>query len=124
MPCQQFSLTALSKLPFKNPQIMAVQSASHRAFLKHLKALESTTTDPGHLATQLRAENLIDQLAQERAQLLTLAPLERSRELLHKLEGKIQTDEGAFDKFLSIMDRDPTMEEICGKLKDTKGIIL
>ena len=103
---------------------MAVQSASHRAFLKHSKALESATTDPGHLATQLRAESLIDQLAQERAQLLTLAPLERSRELLHRLEGKIQADEGVFDKFLSIMERDPTMEEICGKLKDTKGIIL
>ena len=97
------------------------QSPSYGAFIRHLNALEIATTDPGHLASRLREEGLIDQLAQERAQLQTLAPLERSRELLGKLGTKIETDGRAFDTFLSIIDEDPTMKEMRKKLRDTKG---
>ena len=93
----------------------------YRSFLKHLKELESAITDPG-LAVELYSNGLIDKVARERASLATVAPLERSRELLQKLENRIESDEAAFDRFLSILARDPTMEDVCEKLRANKGI--
>ena len=97
------------------------QSAGYRAFLTHLDALRKVLTDPAHLATQLYSAGLITQLAHQRAGLATLAPLERSNELLTALDGRLATDEGAFDKFLSILMSDPVMEEMYRKLKETRG---
>ena len=97
------------------------QSASYRAFIAHLDALRTAITDPAHLATQLYSAGLITQLAHQRAGLTTLASLERSNELLTTLDGRLATDEGAFDKFLSVLSSDPVMEEMCRKLRDTKG---
>ena len=79
-------------------------------------------TDPGGLATSLYQEGLIDRLAWQRADnTLSLAVLERSRELLQKVEVKIEQEEAAFDTFLSILSRDPSMEDICRQLKATRG---
>ena len=97
------------------------ESPGYRAFLAHLDALNVAITGPGHLATQLFSAGLINQLAHERAGLATLAPLERSNELLTALGGRLATDEGAFDKFLSILGSDPVMEDMYRKLRDTKG---
>ena len=94
------------------------------SFLKHLKELESAVTDPGGLAVELYSNGLIDKVAKERASLISLAPVERSRELLQKLEDKIESQEAAFEKFLSILVRDPTFEDICTKLRATRGNLL
>lgn len=56
------------------------QGAGYRAFLTHLDTLRTAITDPGHLATQLYAKGLLTPLAHQRAQLASLAPLERSQE--------------------------------------------
>ena len=88
---------------------------------KHVNALERAITDPGGLATSLYQEGLIDTLAWQRALTSSLAVLERSRELLQKVEVKIENEEAAFDKFLSILSRDPSMEDICERLRATKG---
>ena len=77
--------------------------------------------DPGGLAVHLYAKGLIDKLTLQRAQLHSGTTLERSRELLLNLEAKIEKEEAAFDKLLSILDADPTMEEICKKLRATRG---
>ena len=101
---------------------MAVRHRSHRSFLSHLKALETAITDPGGLATSLYQEGLIDRLAWQRADNTpSLAVLERSRELLQKVEVKIEQEDATFDTFLSILSRDPSMEDICRQLKATRG---
>ena len=92
------------------------------SFLKHLKELESAVTDPGGLAVELYSNGLIDKVAKERASLTPLAPVERSRELLQKLEDRIESQEAVFEKFLSILVRDPTFEDVCTKLRTTRGI--
>ena len=98
------------------------QHASHRAFIKHLTSLETAVTDPEGLASALYQEGLIDRLAWQRATSnRSTAQLERSRELLQKLEVKIQESEEAFDNFLSILDPDPTMENICRDLRTARG---
>lgn len=80
--------------------------------------------DPGGLATNLYAEGLIDKLAWQRAQLQSATTLERSRELLQKLEVKIEKEKTAFNTFLSVLDEDPTMNEICGMLRAAVGTLL
>ena len=99
---------------------MADVRRSLRSFRKHLKALETAITDPGGLATSLYQEGLIDRLAWQRADNTpSLSALERCRELLQKVEVKIET---AFNTFLSILSRDPSMECICTRLKATRGM--
>ena len=87
----------------------------------HLDALKTAITDPGHLATQLYSAGLITQLAHQNSNLDTVAPLKRSGQLLTTLDGKLATDEGAFDKFLSVLSSDPVMEEMYRKLRETRG---
>ena len=99
-------------------------SPGYRSFLKHLKELESAVTDPGGLAVQLYSNGLIDKVAKERASIIALAPTERSRELLQKLDDKIKSQEEAFEQFLSILVREPTFEDICTKLRATRGNLL
>ena len=92
-------------------------------FRKHLKALETAVTDPGGLATSLYQEGLIDPLARQRAlNTPSLSALERCRELLQKVEVKIENEETAFDTFLSILSRDPSMEDMCSRLRATRGM--
>ena len=102
--------------------IMAIRHRSHRSFLKQLNALETAITDPGDLATSLYQEGLIDRLAWQRADNTpSLAVQERSRELLRKVEVKIERDDEAFDKFLSILSKDSSKEDICRRLRTTRG---
>ena len=97
------------------------QGPRYRAFLTHLNTLRTAITDPGHLATQLYAKGLLSSLAHQRANLVSLAPLERSQEILSALDGRIASDEGAFDEFLSVLSQDPVMEELCGRLRESRG---
>ena len=98
-----------------------VFSPGYLSFLKHLKELESAVTDPGGLAVELYSNGLIDRVTRQRASLVSVTQLERSRELLQKLEDKIESEEAAFEKFLSILVRDPTFEDVCTKLRATRG---
>ena len=99
----------------------APRNVAHRAFIEHLKTLETEITDPEGLASALYSKALIDRLAWHTASNRSATKLERSRELLQKLEVKIQEDEGAFYTFLSILDPDPTKEDICRDLRATRG---
>ena len=95
----------------------------HRAFLEHIEELELAVADPGGLAVQLYSKGLIDQVTRQRASLTSVTQLERTRELLQKLEDKIKSDDAIFNIFLSILAPNPTMEDICTKLRATRGII-
>ena len=97
------------------------ESPGYRAFLTHLDGLRTAITDPGHLATQLYSAGLITQLAHQNANLDIVAPLERSGQLLTALDGRLATDEGAFEKFLSVLSSDPVMEDMYRKLRQTRG---
>ena len=100
---------------------MATSSPGHHSYREHLPELETAVTNPGRLAVELYSIGLIDREANERASLVSASQLERSRELLGTLETKIELEEKNFDKFLSIIHRDPTMQDIWERLKVTKG---
>ena len=98
---------------------MAGRCRSHRSIRTHLKTLETAITDPGGLATSLYQEGLIDNLAWQRAEIASAAVPERSRELLQKVMVKIGNDEAAFDKFVSILRKDPSMEDLSRIILET-----
>ena len=97
-------------------------SSGHHSFRRHLSELELAVTDPGRLAVELYSIGLVDRVARQRASLGSVVSVERSRELLLSLESKIEQNEGNFDKFLSILDRNPTMKDVCEKMRATRGI--
>ena len=96
-------------------------SYEYRAFVQHMAALRTAITDPGGLALELYSEGLIDMLARQKINTPSLTQLERSQELVEKLEVKIAESKKAFDTFLSILDPHPTMEDICRDLRATRG---
>ena len=97
------------------------QGPGYRAFLAHIGTLRRAITDPGDLATQLYAKGLIPRLTHEEANLDTLATSIRSQKLLSALDGRIASDDGAFDKFLDVLSPNPVMEELYGKLRESRG---
>ena len=107
-------------------KIVSTQHSSndYRAFVQHMAPLRTAITDPGGLALELYSEGLIDMLARQKINTPSLPQLERSQELVEQLEVKISENEEAFDTFLSILDRDPTMEDICRDLRATRGIAI
>ena len=72
---------------------------------------------------ELYSIGLIDRVARQRASLGSVVSVERSRELLQTLESNIEQDEGNFDKFLSILDRNQTMKDVCEKMRVTRGTL-
>ena len=103
---------------------MAAYSSSnpgYEAFLVHLATLRTAITDPGELATKLYAQGLIDRLSYQRAVLQSGAPLERSQALLSVLDAKLALKESAFDTFLAVLSQDPTMEDVCKLLWESRG---
>lgn len=98
------------------------RNPGHEAFLVHLDTLRTAVTDPGGLATALYSQGLIDRLVYQRANLTTLTTLERSQELLSALDGKIAASKAAFDTFLSVISRNPVLEDLCALLSESRGI--
>ena len=71
-------------------------STQHSAFVQHMAPLRIAITDPGGLALELYSEGLIDMLARQKINTPSLPQLERSQELVEKLEVKIAENEIRF----------------------------
>ena len=87
----------------------------------HLDKLRTAITDPGGLATGLYTRGIIDCLNSQGANLTMLSQLERSQDLLRVWDGRLASDAGACDTFLTVIGQDTMMEEICKLLWESKG---
>ena len=96
-------------------------SAGFTAFRQHSGSLLRVIQDPMTLAWDLNSKGLIDSQVREQACLVSATVQQQVSCLLDALEGKIASDEAAFDTFLSVLSQDPVMEEIWQKLKDAGG---
>ena len=101
---------------------MARENAGFMAFRQLSGSLLRAIQDPMTLAWDLNSKGLIDSQVREQACLITATVQQRVSCLLGALEGKIASDEAAFDTFLSVLSQDPVMEEMWRKLKDARGI--
>ena len=99
------------------------ENAGFMAFRQLSGSLLRAVQDPMTLAWDLNSKGLIDSQVREQACLITATVQQRVSCLLGALEGKIASDEAAFDTFLSVLSQDPVMEEMWQKLKDARGMI-
>ena len=95
-------------------------SAGFTAFRQHSGSLLRGIQDPMALAWDLNSKGLINSQVREQACLTTATDQQRVSCLLDDLEGKMASDEAAFDTFPSVLSQDPVMWQ---KLKDARGTV-
>ena len=88
------------------------------AFQKNSATLLKAIQDPEVLAWELYAENIISVAVREAANNMMHERGERASKLLVAVESQIAVDPGAFDVFLSVLAKRPSMSHLCGRIKD------
>ena len=88
------------------------------AFRKYSADLLTAIQDTEHLAWALYAENIITIAARDAAVNMTHERSKRTSTLLTAVESRIATDPGAFDVFLSVLAKQPTMSDLHRRIKD------
>ena len=94
--------------------------AAFRTFRQHFHDLETAITAPEDLIAKLYSEEMISKGARDEAYHESTRQ-RRCHSLLTAVESKILINEAAFDKFLSVLSQEAVMEELCTKLRETKG---
>ena len=87
-------------------------------FRKHSANLLTAIQDPEVLAWELYAENIISQTVRDVANNMMHERGARTSNLLMAVESQIVVDPGAFDVFLSVLAKRPSLSDICGRIKD------
>ena len=88
------------------------------AFRKNSATLLKAIQDPEVLAWDLYAENIISLAVRDAASNMMHERGERASKLLAAVESQIAVDPGAFDVFLSVLAKQPSMSHLCGRIKD------
>ena len=91
---------------------------AHETFRKHSADLLTAIQDPGVLAWELYSKNVVSSTVVEFANNMTHERGERTSKLLMAVGSQIVADPGAFDVFLSVLNKLPSMSDLCGRMKD------
>ena len=94
---------------------------AYDAFRKHSADLLTVIQDAEVLAWELYAENIISVAVRDAANNMMHERGKRTSDLLAAVESKIKVNPGAFDVFLSVLAKRPSMSDLCGRMKDTYG---
>ena len=92
---------------------------AYETFHKHSADLLMVIQDPEVLAWELYAENIIPPAVRNAAAYVTHERGVRTSNLLIAVESQIKVDPKMFDVFLSVLARQPSMSDLCGRMKDT-----
>ena len=91
---------------------------AHEAFRKHSADLLTVIQDPDIMAWELYAENIIPSTVRAAANNMMHERGKRTSDLLAAVDSQIVADPGAFDVFLSVLAKRPSMSDLCGRMKD------
>ena len=94
---------------------------AYEAFCKHSADLLTVIQDPEVLAWELYAENIIPPAVRDTVTYVMHEESARTMKLLIAVESKIRVNPGAFNVFLSVLAKRPSMSDLCGRMKDTYG---
>ena len=94
---------------------------AYETFRKHSADLLMVIQDPEVLAWELYAQNIIPAAVRDAAAYVMHEKGVRTSNLLAAVESKIKVDPGAFDVFLSVLAKQPSMSDLCERMKDTYG---
>ena len=91
---------------------------AYETFRKHSADLLTAIQDPEVLAWELYAESVITPTVRDAATNMMHERGKRTSDLLAAVDSRIMVDPGAFDVFLSVLDKRPAMSDLCGRMKD------
>ena len=92
---------------------------AYKAFRKHSADLLMVIQDPEVLAWELYAESVITPAVRDAATNTMHERGKRTSDLLAAVDSRIVVDPGAFDMFLYVLAKRPSMSNLCGRMKDT-----
>ena len=92
---------------------------AYEAFRKHSADLLTAIQDPEVLASELYAENIIPAAVRDAATYMMHERDVRTSNLLMAVKSQIKVDPEAFDVFLSVLAKQPSMSDLCKRIKET-----
>ena len=97
------------------------ESAEYRAFQRHFADLFKSIGDPTSLAAELYSAGLLSRETRKRIYSRTLVESDKVSELLDATETAIRLDPSNYHKFVEALEKDSSMQLLCGKLRSTCG---
>ena len=94
---------------------------AYEAFRKHSADLHTVIQDPNDLAWELYSKDIITAHEREDACYHMHGRSMRTSSMLSAVESKIEVDPGKFDVFLSVLAKQPSMSDLCKRMRDTYG---
>ena len=91
---------------------------AHETFRKHSADLLTVIQDPEVLAWELYAESVVSSAVRDAANDMRHEKQKRTSDLLAAVDSRIAVDPGAFDVFLSVLAKRPSMSDLCRRMKD------
>ena len=95
---------------------------AHESFRKHSADLLMVIQDPEVLAWDLYAENIIPSTVRDAANNMMHERGKRTSDLLAAVDSRIAADLGAFDVFLSVLAKRPSMSDLCGRMNSYRKL--
>ena len=95
-------------------------SAESRSFQSHYVDLQTSIGDPTSLAAELYAAGLLSRETRMNISDLVLRQ-QKVSELLNATETTIRLDPSNYHKFVEALEKDSSMQHLCGKLRSTCG---
>ena len=98
------------------------ESAEYRAFQRHYADLFKSIGDTTSLAAELYSAGLLSRETRKRIYSRTLVESDKMTcELLDATETAIRQDPSNYHKFVEALEKDSSMQHLCGKLRSTCG---
>lgn len=91
------------------------------AFRKHSADLLTAIQNPESLAWELYAKNIISREARDAAAYTMHGRGVKTSNLLAAVDSRIAVDPGIFDVFLSVLSKQPSLSDLCGRMKAACG---
>ena len=93
-------------------------NAAYETFRKHSADLLMVIQDPEVLAWELYAQNVISPSVRDAVNNVMHERGKRTSDLLTAVDSRIVVDAEAFDVFLSVLTKRPSMSDLCERMKN------
>ena len=101
--------------------VQGTESAEYRSFQSHFADLFESIQNPTTLSARLFAAGLLSRETRKRICSRTLVDSDKVSELLDATETAIRLDPSNYHKFVEALEKDSSMQHLCGKLRSTCG---
>ena len=100
--------------------VQQTESAEYRSFQRHYANLFKSIGDPTSLAAELYSAGLLSRETRRKIFELPLTE-QKVSELLDATETAIRLDPSNYHTFVEALEKDSSMQHLCGKLRSTCG---